>query len=123
MKKTLILIVTIILLLNSMPFVIGETEADPSKNLNENSSNNECHVIDGVPFVAQETGYDCELSSFAMLVRYFEPNYSFHEIFYLIGAGYALASRPRIGSYCYELPFALFYAPYRPYVEIGRAHV
>lgn len=48
------------------------------------------HLVEDVPYVGQETGIDCELCSFTMLVQHLQKDYTLHDMFYLIGAGHAL---------------------------------
>jgi len=58
------------------------------------SYNAESHIIKGVPYIGQETGIDCEICSFTMLVQYLGKNYRLYDIFYLTGSGHTLLYKP-----------------------------
>jgi len=71
----------------------------------------ESHLIKGVPYVGEETGYDCEWASLAMLYQYLELNYSYHDIFYLSGAAYSLGATRTV-----KTPFK---PPFKPFINPG----
>lgn len=83
----------------------------------------ESYIIEGVPYIGTETGFDCEMASFAMLYQYLGMNYSYHDLFYLCGASYSLGSRPKwtgfnkYGANLYKSwPWI---PPIRPYIDPG----
>lgn len=124
MKKKIIGILVCILLLTNFFSIIGLTKGD---KINENDNvvdeysdslfyqiNNNCHVIKGVPYVRWETDFDCELCAFASIYLYLGVNYSYHDLFYLGGAGYSHAAGPVInGPKIWPSP------PYKPFINPG----
>lgn len=85
----------------------------------ENNYNTEkslqSHVIKNVPYVGWETDFDCELVSFATLYLYLGINYTYHDLFYLCGAGYSHASRPKANGPRVWPPTP----PFKSYIDPG----
>lgn len=59
-------------------------------SLIENSQSFEDHIIEGVPYVSQETGFYCFYASSAMIFQYYGINASLHEVLYNSGIGHSL---------------------------------
>ena len=95
MKRKIITLL-IIFLLGVSPTYIISAKTSNSLLLNfEKLYKDDWHIIKNVPYVGQETGFDCEICSFTMLSHYLEKNYSLYDIFYLTGSGHALSYKPR----------------------------
>lgn len=89
----------------------------------EESKENDYHLIEGVPYISTETGFDCEYASFAMLYQYLGIEYSYHDFFFLNGGAYTLATCPKLtgnnqyGENHYKLwPWT---PPFSPYIDAG----
>ena len=57
---------------------------------NDYTSKNERHVIKGVPYVSQKTGFFCSYACPTMIFNFFGLNTSLYEVLYNSGVGYAL---------------------------------
>jgi hypothetical protein len=123
-KNILIIIVAYILI--SSPYVLSSRKL-LTNNTHELESTNsvESHVIEGVPCISTETGNDCEMASYAMIYQYLGFNYSYHDLFYLCGAGYSIATQPKHTGYRWEkgLPKHKNYPnigiPSKPFISPG----
>ena len=86
-----IISMSIILLLCITPtFVISAKTSNKTLQKINTPNIEDCYVIKDVPYIGQETGIDCGICSFSMLVHYLEKNYGLHDLFYLTGSGHAL---------------------------------
>jgi hypothetical protein len=98
--------------------------AIPLNSTSENQLSDVC-VIEGVPCISTETGNDCEMASYAMIYQYLGFNYSYHDLFYLCGAGYSIATQPKNTGYRWESGFRKFSnypdtpMPMKPFISPG----
>jgi len=97
MKKILVTLI-IMLVIVTPNFIISAKLSNSLLIRIKTTDLDEWHVIKDVPYVGQETGIDCELCSFTMLVHYLKKNYSLYDIFYLTGSGHALSYKPKSES-------------------------
>lgn len=82
-----------------------------------NEASDDCYLIENVPYVGVETGFDCEYASLSMILKYIGYNYTYHDLFFLTGAAYTLASRPKIST-LYKWPNTAPFAR-KPYIFEG----
>jgi len=80
------IILTSILPSFSISPAVGETSFNPAS-----SSVPESHLIEGVPYVGQETSFFCAYASLTMLLKYFgDKNTTLQDVLYFSGVGYSL---------------------------------
>lgn len=127
MKNKILGILVVILLIATVFPKMEPTKGYENKEVisvaNENCdglfyqvSDDDCHVIEGVPYVGWKTGFDCELCCFAMMYLYLGINYTYDDLFYLSGAAYSHASGPRVNGprmWPDDTP------PFKPYIDPG----
>jgi len=118
LKILSIAIIGILIFSGVLPVVSAKTNTKISNSSEE-------YIIEGVPLISTETGNDCEMASYAMLYQYLGFNYSYHDLFYLCGAGYSLATQPKHTGYRWEggmLKYPRYpdvAVPARPFVTPG----
>lgn len=89
-KLSAISAICIIMISSSFTIITSANDIELSSDLPDH------HTIQDVPYVGVETGFDCEYASLSMLIQYLDLNYSYHDLFYLMGGAYTLASRPKL---------------------------
>lgn len=81
------------------PVISVSAKSYPRSSNAKTVDGDDSYIIENVPYVSMHTDGDCELAAFTMLVRYLNKNFSYNDVFYFVGVGYALASRSRIISW------------------------
>ncbi|MCK4365847.1 MAG: C39 family peptidase [Thermoplasmatales archaeon] len=92
-KKYLVIgvIVTFLLVnIQSVGSVTNDLSIDTFKST-KNKDGIDSHLIEGVPYVSQETGLYCAYASATMIFKYYGINTSLEEVLYITGAGSSLA--------------------------------
>ena len=79
MRKAIVLVIAFILFTTSFPYTTSLKE-----------TNDDSHIIDGVPYVKQTTDIYCEEASITMLINYYGFNATIEEILHNLGCGYSL---------------------------------
>ena len=90
-KKILTLSLVLVMSLTSVLSSLSVSSAHLSQSSVIASGRPESHLIEGIPYVSQETSFDCAYASFTMLLNSFEDiNATLQDVFYYMGVGYSL---------------------------------
>jgi len=95
-RKIAVLFVILIISLSSIFSNLSVTAKDIGKALDSMTAyGEESHIVKGVPYVSQETGFYCRFASLTMLIKYYVEDVTLKEVLYNSGIGYsALYFRP-----------------------------
>jgi len=90
-KKLLTFICIIILSVQALSanMITSTNQFMPETNIN-NLDCCESHIIEGVPYVSQETGFYCGYASITMALKYYGINITLSEVIHHMGVGYSL---------------------------------
>jgi len=89
-KKIVCLITFLIIFTNGITI----TTANQEQNTSIYSENNECYVIEGVPYISQDETIFCEYAAIEIVLKYYGLNISQIDIFYHIGGGFSMGYKP-----------------------------
>jgi hypothetical protein len=93
-KKTLSLSSSILIILSTCTVGSISVKDDVVSSSVHSTIGTECHVIDGVPYVGQETDFYCVFASPTMIFRYYGINTSLAEVLFNSGVGYSMVYSP-----------------------------
>lgn len=73
-----------------VPYFLGNANRSIAKSVTLESIDYDTYLIDGVPYVSQETNFYCSYAAITMIFNYYKRNTSLDEILYSSGIGYSL---------------------------------
>jgi len=92
LKKISVILLLILLLISILivPYFLGNANRSITKPITHESIDYDTYLIEGVPYVSQETNFYCSYASITMIFNYYKRNTSLDEILYSLGNGYSL---------------------------------
>jgi len=92
LKKISVIFLLILLLISILmvPYFLENANQSIAKSVTLESIDYDTYLIDGVPYVSQETNFYCSYATITMIFNYYKRNTSLDEILYSSGIGYSL---------------------------------